>query len=84
MGISPAIPMAILCPTGAVPLQCWVPQSPRAVHLLLQGPQHWGVTLLPCHPMDTATLGGVVPGKATLGGAVALRPSRVFFFHPFY
>lgn len=31
-----------------------------------------------CH-----TGAGVVPGKATLGGAVALRPSRVFFFIPF-
>lgn len=40
---------------GAVPLQLRVPQSPRAVHPILQDPQHCGVTLLPCHP--TATLG---------------------------
>lgn len=47
---------SILRPTGAVSLQSSVPLSPRAALLSCRAQSIPGVTLLPCHPADTATL----------------------------
>lgn len=56
----------------------------QSVHLILQGPLHWwGDPAAPSPNTHCHTGAGIVPGKATLDGEVALRSYRVFF-HPFY